>query len=218
MNQLGILIDIAHASAAAARQIIDESHAPVVHSHTSMAAVCCGGMSDDLLKALAAKDGLVGIHGAAQVIGKRYNKWARGHKAAPSPLFPILRYAPPFPRAPIDHGEYSDRFDAAMRELWKANGEPWHDTPEAGALVPDVDEWAQHVRNVVDTVGAAHVGIGLDLVPGRSGMRDFNAASYPRLVSELKRNFGDRDVEGIAGENWLRVWGQVESVASPQTR
>jgi microsomal dipeptidase-like Zn-dependent dipeptidase len=47
MNSLGILIDITHATAQAQEQIIAASSAPVVASHTSLAAVSGTGMADD---------------------------------------------------------------------------------------------------------------------------------------------------------------------------
>ena len=75
MNRLGIMIDIAHATEAAQRQIIEASRAPVVDSHTGMRSICNNpaNMPDDILRALAAKGGVVGIHSSAAVISQRYN-------------------------------------------------------------------------------------------------------------------------------------------------
>jgi membrane dipeptidase len=58
MNELGILIDITHASAQAQAQIVEASTAPVVASHVAMEAVSggpsgVGMLSDNLLKAVA---------------------------------------------------------------------------------------------------------------------------------------------------------------------
>ena len=63
MNRLGIMIDIAYATDAAQRQIIEASKAPVVDSHVGMRAVCGNpaNMPDDILQALAVRGGLVGI-------------------------------------------------------------------------------------------------------------------------------------------------------------
>ena len=75
MNQLGILIDITHGTEAVHMQLIEASRAPVVASHDTLAAVAGSGLSDAVLKALANKGGLVGIHGGAAAVGKRYRKW-----------------------------------------------------------------------------------------------------------------------------------------------
>jgi membrane dipeptidase len=72
MNRLGILIDITHGTEAVHKQLIEASKAPVVASHETIRAVSGVGLSDEVLKALAAKGGLVGIHGGAAVVGKRY--------------------------------------------------------------------------------------------------------------------------------------------------
>ena len=75
MNRLGILIDITHGTEAVHKQLIEASKAPVVASQATIRAVSGVGLSDEVLKALAAKGGLVGIHGGAAVVGKRYRKW-----------------------------------------------------------------------------------------------------------------------------------------------
>jgi membrane dipeptidase len=90
MNRLGILIDITHGTEAVHMQLIAASRAPVVASHETLRAVSGVGISDEVLKALAAKAGLIGIGGAAAIVGKRYRKWmaenpekaANGAKAA----------------------------------------------------------------------------------------------------------------------------------------
>jgi membrane dipeptidase len=81
MNELGILIDIAHGTEAVQAQLIQSSRAPVVASHETVKAVSGAGLSDDVLKALANKGGVVGIHGAAAVVGKRYRQWMASNPA-----------------------------------------------------------------------------------------------------------------------------------------
>ena len=97
MNQLGILIDIAHGTEAVQAQLIEASKAPVVASHETVKAVSGAGLSDDVLKALAAKGGLVGIHGAAAVVSKRYRKWMADNPAgaanAGKAVFGMVGYA-----------------------------------------------------------------------------------------------------------------------------
>ena len=94
MNRLGILIDITHATEAAQRQIIETSRAPVVASHTGLRAVCPNptNMPDDILLALAAKGGLVGVHAGAAVISPGYYEWQRTHPLTrPDPVRAELR-------------------------------------------------------------------------------------------------------------------------------
>src|SRR5882757_7872103 len=65
MNRLGILIDLTHGTEAVHRQLIEASKAPVVASHETIRAVSGVGLSDEIVKGIAAKGGLVGIHGNA---------------------------------------------------------------------------------------------------------------------------------------------------------
>ena len=205
MNRLGMVIDITHATEAAQRQIIAASKAPVVASHTGMQALCNNptNMPDDILRALAAKGGLVGIHGNSTVISQRYYDWSRTHPPAPG-SFDTARAELSLIRSPNrDYGEYIDALDSYMGKMWRERfKDPWHDTPEAEALVPSVDDWAAHVEHAIKIAGPAHVAIGLDLTTGRSTLKNFNASGYQRLVEALrKRNISG----GVLGENWLRI-------------
>ena len=215
MNELGILVDITHATAEAQAQIIATSKAPVVASHFAVAAVSGpGGLSDDLLKALAAKGGLIGIHGGAGAIGKRYRAWllANPDKAVRlgAAVNDMVRYESTLTRPARDHGEFGQQLDAEIRARHMAAFAPWTDDPEAAALVPTADDWAAQVDHVIRTVGADHVGIGLDLVGGRSSV-PANASGYPDLIAALNRITSPDNVRKIAGENWLRVIDQAKS-------
>jgi membrane dipeptidase len=61
-------------------------------------------------------------------------------------------------------------------------------------------------------VGVDHVGLGSDFdgvteVP--VGLEDVSC--YPNLIAELLRmGYSEADIRKIAGENFLRVWGQIE--------
>ena len=203
MNRLGILIDITHATEAAQQQIIEASKAPVVASHVGLQAICSNptNMPDSILRALAAKGGLVGIHSGAGVISQRYYDWQRSH--------PLNR--PDVPRAEAqltrspnrDYGEYITALDAEMGALWRQlYGRRWPESREAELLVPSPDDWAAHVEHAVTVAGSGSVGIGLDLTNGRSTLKNFDAGGYPRLVEALERR---KIPPQVLGENWLRV-------------
>jgi membrane dipeptidase len=80
--------------------------------------------------------------------------------------------------------------------------------------VPTPDDWAAHARHVIDTVGPDHVGIGLDLVGGRSCVPK-DASGYPDLIAALERITSADNVAKIAGQNWLRA---LEEAGQPQAR
>ena len=218
MNRLGMVIDIVHATPTAQAALIETSNAPVVASHVTAAAVSgAGGLSDEVIKALAAKGGLMGIHGASAIMGKRYRAWVAANPekmaAVSAPFNKLLFSRPSLEHTPDtdNWGSYIERFDAMTRTNWReAFGKPFQDHPEAVPLVPTADEWAEQVDYVIKLVGADHVGIGLDMTGGRSGvLRD--PSGYPDLLKALNRVTTPANVKKIAGENWLRVLDDIFS-------
>jgi membrane dipeptidase len=74
MNKLGILIDIAHAGELTCLDTIEASKKPVINSHSGPAAIARGHVhSDEVLKALAEKDGLIAIGGAGYGFSTKKN-------------------------------------------------------------------------------------------------------------------------------------------------
>ena len=140
-------------------------------------------------KALARKGGVVGIHGAAAIIGKRYRKWiadnrekaAEAAKSTPN----MVGYQPKAARPAGDRGEYIERFDKEFSEVWRSRA-AWRELPELEPLVPTVGEWLEHVDHVIKLVGVDHVAIGLDLAGARSAVPS-NSGGYGDLVAGLKR-------------------------------
>ena len=57
MNRLGMLVDIAHVSTAAMRQVLEISVAPVIFSHSSVRVLCDveRNVPDDVLQMLVSK-------------------------------------------------------------------------------------------------------------------------------------------------------------------
>jgi membrane dipeptidase len=83
-----------------------------------------------------------------------------------------------------------------------------------------------HIDHVARRVGPEHVGLGLDYVydlasfeafvarlpdryppgTGYSDMRQLELEDAPRITQELlRRGYGEKEVRGILGENWLRL-------------
>ncbi|MDR1102829.1 MAG: gamma-glutamyl-gamma-aminobutyrate hydrolase family protein [Tannerella sp.] len=63
MNRLGLLIDVSHAAETTFYDVLKESRAPVIASHSSVRALCNHprNLTDDQIRALAAKGGVVHI-------------------------------------------------------------------------------------------------------------------------------------------------------------
>ena len=213
MNRLGIMIDISHASDAAQLQIIEASAAPVAASHHGLRHFLDHPrtLSDEVLKALAAKGGLVGIHAWSNYLSQKYVDWDRSRRAARgAPSAP----AQPLIRPPQDYGDYIAALDARVGGRWRRSySRPWRELHEenvaAGAPLATVEEWVDQVDYAVKLVGDNPVGIGTDLNGfGSAGaLRDFDATGYPRLTEAMvARGYSPARVRKILGENWLRVF------------
>jgi microsomal dipeptidase-like Zn-dependent dipeptidase len=176
----------------------------------ALRAICSNpaNLSDDVLRALIAKGGIIGIHSAAEQIGQRYYDWSRGKPSIPvngvtreQILFGELSLI----RSPNqDYGEYIDALDAQQGGRWRRfYSQPWHESPEGEALVPSLDDWVAHVAHAVAIGGQKSVAIGLDLTNARSTLKNFDASHYPELVEALRKH--NLATPEIFGENWLRV-------------
>ena len=209
MNRLGIMIDISHASDAAQLDIIEASAAPVVASHHGLRHFSDSPrtLSDAVLKALAAKGGLVGIHTSAGFLSQAFLDWSSAQPSAPQ-----VDWFQDLVRSPSgDYGKYIEALDAKMRENWTRDFEMgWRErqqpTIDAGGPLPTEEDWAKHVDYAVNLVGEDYIGIGTDMLSGGRNIRDFDATGYPRFTEALvERGYAPSRVRKILGENWLRV-------------
>ncbi|XP_076053747.1 dipeptidase 1-like [Oratosquilla oratoria] len=79
----------------------------------------------------------------------------------------------------------------------------------------NVSHVAAHINHVRDIAGIDHVGIGADfdgINKTPQGLED--VSKYPALLAELLRDpkWNVRDLRKLAGENIIRVFGEVEKV------
>ena len=97
---------------------------------------------------------------------------------------------------------------------WEAMPRPRPaDATPPRATIHDVVRHIEHVRRVA---GIDHVGIGGDF-DGISSVPDGleDVSTYPALFALLRRRgWSDADLRKLAGENVLRVWGEVERLQS----
>ena len=225
MNRLGILIDLSHATDEAKMQIIEASRAPVVGSHHGLRHFVehTRNLSDEVLRSMAAKGGLMGMHSSSGYIGEKLAEWRKsrareggGRRAAPR-LRHLIKDFEFFRPSYEDFGDYITSLDAKMHELWSNSGygKPWRElhrkAVEAGRPLPTVDDWADQVDYVVEMVGDGHIAVGLDLMSGPN-MGDFDASGYPRLTEALvKKGYSEQRIKKILGENWLRLFDAAKA-------
>jgi membrane dipeptidase len=101
--------------------------------------------------------------------------------------------------------EHTEALAAEFNEAWEAEHGPF-----PAASIEDV---LDQIDYVVDLVGIDHVGIGSgfdgvgDALP--IGLED--VSTYPNLIRGLfQRGYTEVDIRKILGENFLRVWAEVD--------
>jgi membrane dipeptidase len=201
MNRQGIMVDISHVSDKTFYDSLKVSKAPLIASHSSCRAICNHprDMSDDMIKALAAKGGVIQINYEKSFIDQAYkdasDKLSGGVVAATD-------------RLQKECGDDSECFGKKLVELEKQ--------ATAEGKLPHVS-WERiidHIDHVVKLVGADHVGLGSDFDGATmpEGMED--CTHLPEITEALlRKGYSDDDIRKILGGNLLRVMEQNEKVA-----
>ncbi|HAF30392.1 MAG TPA: membrane dipeptidase [Bacteroidales bacterium] len=199
MNQLGMIIDVSHISDSAYYDVLKLSKAPIIASHSSVRAICDNprNFDDKMLYALKENGGVIQI-----CILSDYIK-----EPAPYPerdsAFQQLRI-----KWNNWQGLSEEEYKQASHE-WRALQKKY---PRELATVADA---VDHIDYVVKTIGIDYVGIGTDF-DGGGGLKDCKDASEMKniTIELLKRGYNQEDIKRIWGENFLRVFREVEQIAS----
>ncbi len=202
MNQLGMLVDVSHVSDAAFWDVLETSSAPVIASHSSARALCgaARNLTDEMIQALAAKDGMVMVNFFAAFVSDAWREgWNAIKPAIEEALLPV-------------------------RERYRRQGEPMPYFAEmeverafARTLPPvPFSVLVDHFDHMLRVAGPAHVGIGSDfdgIALSVEGME--SAADLPKITAGLlERGWHAADLRGMLGENLLRVLAESEACAT----
>ena len=200
MNRQGMLVDISHVSDKTFYDALAISKAPLIASHSSCRALCNHprNMTDDMIKALAAKGGVIQINYEKSFLDQ-------GYKDATDKTGSVV--------GAIDRFKKLCGDDEACL-LRKMVEQEKQDT--ADGKLPHVSwrEIVDHIDHAVKLVGADHVGLGSDFDGANmpDGMED--ATHLPQITDALlKKGYSEADVRKILGENTLRVLAAGERVS-----
>ncbi|MFI5280934.1 MAG: dipeptidase [Gemmatimonadales bacterium] len=193
MNRLGMLVDISHVSDAVMSQVLRNSEAPVIFSHTSARALAdhTRDAPDSILQLVPHNGGVVMVNFYCDFVDSAKVRWNRARNAAVSAA-----------RASGDSAAVRRAIEAYVA----ANPEP----PR-----PTVRTIADHIEHIRDVAGVDHVGYGsdfdgIDCAP--VGLE--NVADFPNLTAELlRRGWSDADVKKVIGLNVLRAMRGAEATA-----
>lgn len=201
MNRQGMLVDISHVSDKTFYDALEVSQAPLIASHSSCRALCDHprNMSDGMIKALAAKGGVIQINYERSFIDQAYKDAYKRETGGVVPLMTDLIKK---------CGNDGACLAREMTELAKKL--------TAEGKLPHVS-WERiidHIDHALKLVGADHVGLGSDfdgaVMP--EGMED--CSKLPKITQALlDRGYSDADIRKVLGGNTLRLLEQAERVS-----
>jgi membrane dipeptidase len=201
MNRLGMMVDISHVADKTFYDVLAISKAPVIASHSSCRALCSAprNMTDDMIKALAAKGGVMQINYHIGFLSQQFQDASKAHPELGKEI----------------EAESKKRCgDNEACQLIEAD-KITRDMVAQGKL-PRVDwtEIINHIDHAVKLVGADHVGLGSDFDGADMpyGMED--VSDIPKITGALlAKRYSPADVRKILGGNTLRLMQDVEAAA-----
>lgn len=194
MNRLGMLVDLSHVTDDVMRDALRLSSSPVIFSHSSARGVCNHprNVPDDILQQVRANRGIVMVC------------FLPGYLNEPN----AAHFAQAMKERERLAALYPDDSERVSREMtqWRL------DHPAPPATLADVADHIDHIRKIA---GIDYIGIGSDFegYHGQvTGLEDVSC--YPALLAELmRRGYSAQDIKKIAGQNFLRVFREVEKVS-----
>ena len=199
MNRLGMMVDISHVADKTFYDALAISEAPMIASHSSCRAICDAprNMTDQMIKDLAAKGGVIQINYHVGFLSQQFQDAQKAHPELGKEIEAEAKK-----RCGENEACLLIEADKVTREM------------VAQGKLPRVDwtEIVKHIDHAVKLVGADHVGLGSDFDGADMpyGMED--ASDIPRITDALlAKGYSPADVRKILGGNTLRLMQDVEA-------
>src|SRR6266446_4461328 len=187
MNRLGVIVDISHVSDKTFYDALEVSKAPPFASHSSCRAICDAprNMTDQMMKDLAAKGGVVQINYHVGFLSQEYRD---AEKADPEINKAISEEVTKRCGSDANEGCMLIEGDRVTREY------------VAKGVLPRVDymKIIEHIDHAVKVAGTDHVGLGSDFDGANMpyGMED--ATMLPKITEALlNKGYSEGDVRKI---------------------
>jgi len=197
MNDLGMIIDISHASPAAVEEVLETTMDPIIASHSCVHALCDHdrNLTDDQILAIAENGGVIGVNFCEGYLSQEFKDldeaFEAEHKAEIDSVKKLY--------------EGTDTWEIERRRLYAPL------TEKIVKLDINVATVVDHIDHIVKLVGPDYVGIGSDFdgvhrIP--EGLDD--VSMLPNITRELvARGYSAGDIKKILGGNFMRVFRQV---------
>jgi len=201
INQKGIMIDVSHISDTAFYDVINLSKAPVIASHSCARALCDNprNMSDDMLRVLAEKDGVIQM-----CILSAYVKTPVKQPERDSAKAEVKK----------KYGDYYS-LDVEGKKLFL---DAWYGVDKVfPAKLATVSDVVDHIDHIVKVAGIEHVGIGTDFDGGGGVEGCYDVSEMKNITAELlRRGYTEKEINMIWSGNLLRVFAEVERISDAE--
>jgi membrane dipeptidase len=203
MNRAGMMVDISHVADKTFYDALAVSEAPLIASHSSCRALCDAprDMTDDMIKALAAKCGVIQINYHVGFLSQQFRD---AEKANPQLDKDMEAETKKRCGGDTDEGCTTVEGEKVLRE-YVAQGK-----------LPRVD-WTliiDHIDHAVKLVGADHVGLGSDFDGANMPYGMDDVTHLPQITDALlQKGYSESDIQKILGGNTLRVMEAAEATA-----
>src|ERR1700691_4451671 len=201
MNRVGMMVDVSHIADKTFYDVLATSRAPVLASHSSCRALddMPRNMTDDMIKALAAKRGVMQINYHVGFLSQQFQDASKAHPELGKEI-----EAESKKRCGDDEACQLIEADKITRDM------------VAQGKLPRVDwtEIIKHIDHAVKLAGVDHVGLGSDFDGADMpyGMED--VSDIPRITDALlAKGYSPVDVRKILGGNTLTLMQDVEAAA-----
>ena len=196
MNELGMMIDVAHIGENSFWDIAELSTQPIFSSHSNSYSINphFRNLTDEQIKAVAKSGGVVQVNFYDEFLDKdaKRNRTKNAYQLYKKELDALNdKYGD-------DLEKYNTERDNFLKEK----------NLSAGTTIDKVIEHIDYIKNLV---GADYVGLGSDFDGGISTPAElYDASCYPMITKKLvEKGYTDEEIKKILGLNMLRVFKQV---------
>lgn len=202
LNRLGVVVDVSQLTPAGVSQVLEISRVPVIASHSAPRARVdvTRNLSDDELRAIAAKGGVVHVVTFAPYLRDSAERRADYENSifAPFGLKPGVD-DPKAKLSPQDYERYQEKYREFSSRGWK---------------YASLDDYLDAVDYTVRLIGIDHVGLSSDFNHG-GGVDGYSHVGEAANVTAalLERGYSEEDVAKLWSGNFLRVLRQAEQGA-----
>lgn len=196
LNKLGVMVDISHVADKTFWDALEISKAPMIASHSSCRAISGHprNMTDEMIKALAAKGGVIQINYLDSFIDPDLFAYTQKTQVARRELMQKYQNEPRETVFPKIREELASQFGAPPKAGW--------------------ERIVEHIDHAVKLVGVDHVGLGSDFDGGSMPVGMEDCTKLPKITEALlRKGYKETDIRKILGLNTVRLMADVERVS-----